>query len=388
MLEQGDVMTEYVGPTTTAAVSVGPVSGLPRLDYSGGATCPSVLLEGQRTNLITFSEQIDDAAWAKANATITANNAVSPDGYTNADLITTSTTSSIQKYVIQTKSVSAGGYTSSFFVKANTYGSIAIVSLIGGTLNVSYFNITSGTKGTTTAGTTSTIENYGNGWHRITQNATETTSASRLVGIYFANTALNTITYAGSLTDSFWAWGAQLEAGSYATSYIPTLSTSVTRVADSAYKTGISSLIGQTEGTIYLEADIQKHNESGFYVAISDGASLGTAIYAYQPSSGTLTILIRKTGNPSDGVISVTTSNWTAGLNKLAIAYTSTTAEAFINGVSKGTTSFASLPAFTQFVIGSRPDGVGTLVGAGGYSQALLFKTRLPNSSLEELTTL
>lgn len=83
-LETG-VTTDYIA-TTSSAVSVGPVSGLPRLDYSGGASCPSLLLEPERTNLALYSEQFDNAAWAKNNSTATANQAVSPDGYTNADL--------------------------------------------------------------------------------------------------------------------------------------------------------------------------------------------------------------------------------------------------------------------------------------------------------------
>jgi hypothetical protein len=64
-LETG-VATDYIA-TTTAAVSVGPVANLPRLDYSGGATCPSLLLEPQRTNLALYSEQFDNAAWTKVN---------------------------------------------------------------------------------------------------------------------------------------------------------------------------------------------------------------------------------------------------------------------------------------------------------------------------------
>jgi hypothetical protein len=158
-------------------------------------------------------------------------------------------------------------------------------------------------------------------------------------------------------------------------------------LADAASKTGISSLIGQTEGTVFLYANIQKHNDADFYIAISNGASLGDAVYLQQPSSGNLQVLIRKTGN-ADGTITVLSANWTAGLNKVAIAYTSTTAEIFINGVSKGTTSFVATPAFSQFAIASRPDALGNLVGMGGYNQALLFKTRLSNAELAELTTL
>jgi hypothetical protein len=177
----------------------------------------------------------------------------------------------------------------------------------------------------------------------------------------------------------------QMELGAYATTFVRTSTAAVTRVEDAASKTGVSSLIGQTEGTIYLEADIQKYNESGFYIAISAGAVLGTAIYLFQPSSGNLQLLVRKTGN-ADGTVSILNANWTAGVNKVAIAYTATTAEVFINGVSKGTTSFISAPACSQITIGSRPDSLGNLVGTGGYTQAALFPTRLTNAQLAQLT--
>jgi hypothetical protein len=85
-LETGDIATDYIA-TTSAAVSVGPVANVPRLDYLG-SSCPRLLLEPQRTNAITFSEQMNNAAWIKnVNAAVTANQAISPDGYQNADLV-------------------------------------------------------------------------------------------------------------------------------------------------------------------------------------------------------------------------------------------------------------------------------------------------------------
>jgi hypothetical protein len=175
--------------------------------------------------------------------------------------------------------------------------------------------------------------------------------------------------------------------GAYATSYIKTTSATVTRLGDACFKTGISSLIGASAGTLFLYADIQKHNDADFYIAISDGASLGNALYLYQPSSGIIQVLIRKTGNP-DAVVTIANANWTAGLNKVAIAYTATTIEVFMNGASKGSTTFTALPTLSQLTIGSRPDLVGNLVGTGTYSEAVIFPTRLSNTQLAELTTL
>jgi hypothetical protein len=88
------------------------------LDYSGGATCPSLLLEPQRTNLVPYSEQFDNAGWFKANnIAVTANQAVSPDGYTNADLIYGASSGSVSSVQQNLGAASVATYTNSVFVK-------------------------------------------------------------------------------------------------------------------------------------------------------------------------------------------------------------------------------------------------------------------------------
>ena len=379
-----------VGPDGAIAV-VG--SNVPRIDYTGGG-CGKLLLEPQRTNLNIYSEDITNATWDKLDLETTnyANVVVSPDGYTNADKVIPNTTSA-QYHGIQLSSgrptlTSGVVYTFSVFAKAQGYDKIRVQNFSQDVR--AQFNLTTGTL-INQSGTTSTfITPYGNGWYRIGFTYTQSSTVAAYWNTLVISTDDNSsapIAWVGNGTDSIAVYGHTIEEGPYATSYIPTLGAAVTRGADAASKTGISSLIGQTEGTIYLEADIQKRNEADFYVALSAGSVLGDAIYLYQPSSGNLQLLIRKTGN-ADGTISILSANWTAGLNKVAIAYTATTAEVFINGVTKGTTSFVSAPACSQFTIGSRPDVLGTLVGAGPYNQALLFKTRLTNQELQDLTTL
>ena len=394
MLEEGDIATQYLA-TTTAAVSVGPTANVPRLNYSNG--CPSLLLEPQCTALNTYSEQLDNAAWTKANLTVNANQTASPTGYTDADKLSEQAVNGIH-YAGQGISSAAGGtYTFSCFLKQGTtqYGGFRAV--VNGFTN-RYFvllDLSNGTvvdTNTTASGVTWThkVDTYANGWYRLSVTAAHT---SGNIDISISTSDTDSPSYFGGLptylgTNKYiYAWGVNITQTSYVQSYVPTLGASVTRLADAAYKTGISSLIGQTEGTIYLEADIQKYNESGFYISISNGAVLGSAIYLFQPSSGTLQLLVRNSGNP-DAIISILSANWTAGFNKIAIAYTSTTAQVFINGTSKGTTSFIAVPTCSQFTIGSRPDATGNLVGSGPYSQALLFKTRLTNAQLAELTSL
>jgi len=379
--EQSASATEYI-PTTTTAVSVGMLANVPRIDYTGGG-CAKLLLEPQRTNLQTQSNGFL-SNWNNNDVTTSVGESTLISGETTT-LITETAVNAVHRVVsVLTVSLTIGSvYTISFYAKSNGTRNIGLrTGFTGSSANI-IFNPNTQTAVSVPAGFTTNITAANDGYYRYSITATAGAASDLISVVMFNGTSL---VYTGT-TESIYISAIQTELGSYPTSYIPTLGTAVTRVADAASKSGISSLIGQTEGTIYLEGDIQKHNESGFYVTISNGATINTAIYAYQPSNGNLQVLVRKSGNP-DATLTITSANWTAGFNKLAIAYTSTTAEVFINGVSKGTTSFVSAPACSKFTIGSRPDAVGTLVGTGGYNQAILFPTRLTNTDLAALTTL
>jgi hypothetical protein len=366
-IDNGSVATEYF-PTTNRL-------DIPRIDYTTGSA--ALLVEPQRSNLLTYSEQFDDASWAKTNMVIVANNTISPNGTNNADKATASLYPSTS--LTKTNLLTAASYTSSIYVKADTVSTFRIDLVTGGFAAGSncIFNLT--TLATTitnygaTTGSTAKIESVGNGWYRCSLTVLATAA------VYFNQ-------FYPAANGSVFIWGAQLEAGSYPTSYIPTLASSVTRNADVISKTGISGLIGQTEGTIFLEADIQKRNASDFYIAISNGFSLGEAIYLNQPSSGNLNVLFRTGGlTPTINILS---ANWNAGNNKIAIAYNSTLGEVFINGVSKGTVALTGVPTCNQIALASRSDSPGGLIGAGPYKQAILFKTALSNTELAQLTTL
>jgi hypothetical protein len=353
---------------------------IPRIDYSLGG-CPNILLEPQRTNLTTYSEQFDDASWNKINSSVTANADISPDGYTNADRIYDNATSGQHRVGKNISVVSATTYTFSVFAKKGSLRYCYLFTVAGGASDRYYFDLQDGVS--ITAG--GKIEDYGSGWYRISAQVTAAATGNELFAFNLTNSS-SSPTYSGTGTGYHMIYGYQVEAGDYATSYIPTTTASVTRNADVCVKTGISSLIGQTEGTIYLEADIQKHNESEFYIAISNGQSLGEAIYLQQPSSGALNIRFRASGLAP--TIDVSSANWNIGFNKIAIAYNSTSGEVFINGASKGTVALTALPTCSQLTLGSRLDALGSLVGSGGYKAAALWKERLTNDQLAQLTTI
>jgi hypothetical protein len=224
---------------------------MPRLDYSGGASCPSLLLEPTRSNLIPHSEYIADVGWSKTNATITTNSAISPEGVQNASLITFSSGGFILESVTTTKTIGSKE-TISVFSNADISGTF--LKYGGGTA-----------AGTDVEGR----EVIGNGWFRyyVTRTFTEAETASTQLLIAQSDVGNSVLIY-----------GAQLEAGAYATSYIPTYGTSATRTGESCSKTSATALIGQTEGTLFLEfntdnTDLYKR------LSISDGTTTNWIFY-------------------------------------------------------------------------------------------------------------
>jgi hypothetical protein len=383
-IEAGDIATDYIA-TTSAAVSVGPVSGVPRLDYLG-STCPKLLLEPQRTNLVLFSEQFDNAYWTKTRATISANNATSPDGYTNADKLVENAISGTH-FVDRTITGLTASAVHSFSIFAKKAEREFVNLQCVTTENSVFVNLNNGTISIAGGYTSSTVkvESYSNSWYRITVNDTPPSTSLRYIIV--TATDSTTSSYAGNGTSGILIYGAQLEAGAYATSYINTLSTSVTRVAESASKTGIASLIGQTEGTVFVEVDIRNTvNVSRVPITISSpNASTSTSsAYLFINGSGNLVFEFITAGLPqcviSAGPVQL-------GVQKLAIAYKNNDFVFYRNGAligSDGTGTVVS--GFDRLFVGNFSNS--TLQLNDRISQALLFKTRLTNAQLAELTTL
>jgi hypothetical protein len=229
-LEQGVTSTEYI--PTVASIRTkfagitqdgGSASNIARIDFTGGG-CGKSLLEPQRTNSILYSEQFDNAAWTAVDSTITTNAAVSPSGATNAETMTISGSTS---RVTQGIALGAGTYKVSAYVKVisqTTAGTLRLVGVVDGSNSNVNFTPT-------------------NQWQRVEGTYTP------LVGITSLSIRGNADAFVGTIA----IWGFQIEQGSYSTSYIPTTTTAVTRVADACFKTGISSLIGQTQGTIFFD---------------------------------------------------------------------------------------------------------------------------------------
>jgi hypothetical protein len=369
-LETGDIATDYI-PTTTTAVSVGPVANLPRIDYTGGG-CGKLLLEPQRTNLALYSEQLDNAAWTKSNATISANAATSPDGYVNADKLIGDSGAGA-KYISASIATPSGvnDLATSFFVKASGVNYIVLRnnSNAGSAANCT-FNVSTGENTYNGMTGTPAIEALSDGWYKVTCVNSSSTAATRYFRLYLSDVNVDSNTepsYTGDGTSGVYIYGAQLETGAYATSYIPTIGAAATRGADSCSKTGISSLIGQTEGTIFVEVNDFSYNPQAVLFKITGLISVQTRT----------TNQIRIEGTGYDYFYTPTQKHL-----KIAAAYTASTIVIYVNGVQVHEDTSVTISGGSNLIFNETGNGTEIL------NQALLFKTRLSNSELASLTTL
>ena len=376
--ETGDIATDYIA-TTTAAVSVGPVSGLPRLDYLG-STCPRLLLEPQRTNLINYSEQLNNAWWSISNGTISANAVTSPDGYTNADNLVENTASGTHGAGnLSGLTLTAVPYTFSVFVKKQNRNFFAISTYDGSTTLEGYFNVNTGAVATMPAGLTGAITNYGNGWYRCSVTRTMGANANNYFG-FNASITDGGSTYLGTGVVACSLFGGSLELGAYPTSYIPTLGASVTRVTEACSKTGVSSLIGQTAGSVFVEAFVQTGQESQFFW-LRNPTGFYTDFMAVIFNVSRQVEFSVVTGGTTQ--VFITSAAVSQGFHKVAIGYANNDFVLYIDGVQIGTDSSGTPPTCSDLFIDQFIDG-----GLRNVSkkQALLFKTRLTNAQLAELT--
>ena len=367
-LEKGLVATDVIETTTTTG-KAGILENTPRFDYSGGATCPSLLLEPSRTNFVPQSEYFGGSEWTKGNSTITSNTSISPQGTQNATTLTiTTAVGNIYENVS-----GSGDYTFSVFAK---YVDMQYIRLRS-TNSYVYFDIQNGSVVNELNGTGS-VEDFGNGWYRCSVTGNNTNS---LVQIFLSDTT-GTPTGTGSAL----IFGAQCEAGSYPTSYIPTYGVSQTRAQDICNKTGISSLIGQTEGTIYNEINFSNTSGVAGAWSISNGSSANRITMNTIGVNATyFTLSIAQ--NYNSGSTKLLSANVTYGANhKVAIKYSSTTMKLFIDGQLSGSVSTDGFGNYANFYIGANQTGVGG--ETRNFKESILFPTALSDSELATLTTI
>lgn len=388
-------MTVVRATTATRVNSAGLIESVainvPRLDYPPLGGCPNILVEPLRTNLVLRSEEFDNAYWNKSNITVTPNTAISPDGTTTADNVNITATNGFLRRSSLTFANSTS-YTISIFVKKsattgtknfrfyyNNNASAPINSSFTCLVDLTNITATTTASGTIPPTILSTrLVNYGNNWYRVEVAFTTSSGGGNSIS------EIGLQPPSGGPIVDFDAWGAQLEAAANATSYIPTTTATVTRNADVISKTGISSLIGQTEGTLYAEINITTFN-NGVFFTINDGTS-ANRIQMYKFTDNK--IYCDRISATQSVVTSLSSSALSVGTYKVAFAYQSGNSYLYINGTQVGATSAATFTfgSMGKVNIGSRFDDTSTFNDR--IELATLFPTRLTNAQLATLTTL
>lgn len=352
---------------------------VPRLDYGPVTLAPrGLLIEEQRTNLLTYSGQFDNADWTKQRATITANAIVAPDGTVAADKLVEDTTADATHRVLRASVFT--GTVFSVYAKAgertkvrltienltdgNNYGSSSTFDLVLGTNNG-----------------TGTMVAVGGGWYRCTVIATSPVNAAPF--IYLAD-AIGNSTYTGDGTSGLYIWGAQLEAGAFPTSYIPTVASQVTRSADVASVNTLSPWYNATEGTLFVEFATPNQ-----LVTFADAAVLddGTANNRVRLGINSASPNKLVTGSYSSGVsVAVDTGiPYTPGLQKLAASYAKDNFANAANGALYTVVSAGNVPAgLNTLRVGKHT----TLGYINGHIQRIeYYPRRLTDALLQSLTT-
>jgi len=339
-------------------------SNLPRIDYTGGVG--HWLFEPQSTNLIEYSEDLSQSSWIKQSAgaasapSVTANFAISPEGTQNAsrvvfDLNGGTTSSDFSQLQENISGTVGNDYTSSVYLKSNN----------SNTYSVTFIPVSGST----------TIITVTPEWQRFSLSAT----------LASANFRIRTRGSEGSsdVTDIL-IWGAQVEEQSYATSYVPTNGSTITRLQDAANGAGNSDLINSTEGVLYFEAKTLVNGEINSNIALSDGTNNNLIMLRFGVTANRVTAFARGSG----GSYSVLTINGVTQTddNKFALVWDSSNFRVWVNGTERSTTTINSIPSGMNSVNFTSSSGAENFFGKT--KCVAVFKESLTDAELTCLTTI
>jgi hypothetical protein len=353
----------------------------PRIDFLNN-TNGHLLLEPSRTNKVTYSEDFSQWTDYNASAVLSEETIYGKKAY---KIVEDSTLNYHGVFLSNLFGADGTNYIWSAYVKGAERRYVVLTARSGISSNASalIFDTQEGEWVLDASSQNEALfaENVGNGWWRIGIEGDPTSGAydSYTIASAIGFSSYLDANYQGDGTSGFYVAMAQVEAGSYATSYIPTSGSTATRSADSTSQTPPDGVIGQTEGVVYMEFDyLNSTGERRFLFQLGTG---GDTIYARIESEQTLTSQILNLGSGF-------TTQGTAvpsGTNKIAIAYASNDGVIYLNGSQIAVTSSITIPSLSNIYVGNNSLSIQTI--AGIVKDFKLYNTRLSNSELQALTS-
>jgi hypothetical protein len=386
-------LTTYY-PTTTAAYYA------PRFDYNPSTLQPrGLLIEEARTNSFLQSENFS-TTWSANSVSVSTDSAVAPSGTVTADTLNDGAVAAASHSLVQTPTIAASTtYAVSVFAKNidRRYFGIAISTTSSNNYGTVEFDLNgvgavnrTAVLGTGFAIVSSSITNVGNGWFRcvavITTGSAAVTDGRATIYLSDGAGAFDSrgrATYSGA-NASIYAWGAQLEAGAFATSYIPTTTTALTRNADVASMTGtnFSSWYNATEGTVYAESSLFGSSVNRDVISISDNTSSNAISLRWASGSqAQFSVAVGGAGQVNIAPAGYSTLNQ---VYKRAVAYKLDDFAQAIDKTLVGTDTSGTVPTVDRMYLGANTSGSTTLCGY--ISRVAFYPQRLPNTTLQALT--
>jgi hypothetical protein len=363
----------------------------PRFDYDPVTLQPKgLLIEEQRTNLATYSEDFSNAAWIKQRLTVSQISEISPNGNLTSSKLIEDTSASITHQLASVQAFVSGAVTISFYAKAAGRNWVLFNTNATGTYQSSYFNVSTGVIGTAGTGHTLSIAQAGNGWYRCFIALTSASATNRDFTIGLAS-ADNVNTYTGNGVSGIYLFGAQVEAGAFATSYIPTVASQVTRTADNASIVGSNfySWYNQNEGSLYSETIALSNTAgvaaNGIAISTTDASTNSSMILLGDPRTTQNTALYVFNGGVSTGSVQV--NNTVLGqLIKAAGGYQVNNVALASNGTLSSVDTSTAIPIGTGLYLGYYSQNT-TLFKNGYIKKFSYYNTRLSNSTLQSITS-
>ena len=375
----------FTGSITNVSVKeIIDTNNIPRISYDSNGDNGHILLEPTSTNLVTYSEDFENSYYNDVNnITVINNSTTSPDNTINASKITGSVNNSyigrITAFTSQNTTVTA-----SVFLKADTITDVGLYytgNLGDGANDNLVVDLSNGTITSEGSSLTASITDFGNGWYRVISTYT-TNGTGSILGVRL---------YAIS-SGSFFAWGLQLEALSYATSYIPTLMGSTeTRATETATGAGSADLINSTEGVLYAEIATLSEDNNVAFKSLSLAFSSTNKVMITTQSTSLTQVNIRRSDDASNKFVNILTPSESVNFNKIAILYKSGENKIFVNGSRITNTDFDT---FTFDYVGNSKsfnklefaNGSGISNFQGKVKAVAVFNEALSDSELNNLT--